>query len=69
MPIYEYHCDTCARDSEVFVRNRSQKLRCPECGSTRLQRRLSAFAAGKAGVKTPTPSCSGNPKACGRCSN
>ncbi len=69
MPIYEFHCQSCARNSEVLIRNRSQKPRCPECASTKMKKRLSVFAAGKTGAETPAPACSGNPRACGRCTN
>jgi putative FmdB family regulatory protein len=69
MPIYEFHCQSCTHDSEVLIRNRSQKPRCPECGSTKMKKHLSVFAAGKAGAETPTSACSGNPGACGRCTN
>ena len=69
MPIYEFHCQSCARDAEMLIRNRSQKPRCPECASTKMKKRLSVFAAGKTGAETPAPACSGNPRACGRCTN
>ena len=47
MPIYEYHCPTCAKTVEVFqrkVRIESDPLpACPECRGQRLQTRFSRF--------------------------
>ncbi|MBI4664737.1 MAG: zinc ribbon domain-containing protein [Verrucomicrobia bacterium] len=69
MPIYEFHCGQCGRDSEVLVRTSHwQGTECPHCGSTKLAKKLSVFAAGKAGnAVDDMPSCTGNPMACGRC--
>lgn len=50
MPIYEYHCEKCGKDSELLVRNTEDKPECPDCGSTRLTKQFSVFAAaGKPG--------------------
>ena len=40
MPIYEYTCKSCGLDFERLVLGRTQPS-CPECGSTRLERRIS----------------------------
>lgn len=40
MPIYEYACEDCGLDFERLVLGRARPS-CPECGSTRLERRLS----------------------------
>ena len=46
MPIYEFHCDKCGQDSEVLVRSSDWKgTPCPACGSTRLAKKFSTFAA------------------------
>lgn len=67
MPIYEFHCEACEKDSEVLVRTSDWKgTKCPHCGSTRLDKKLSVFASG-APAPEPAPSCSGNPNSCGRC--
>jgi putative FmdB family regulatory protein len=46
MPIYEFHCEKCERDSEILVRSSHWKgTTCPHCGSTKLTKKLSVFAA------------------------
>ena len=68
MPIYEFHCGDCNRDSEVLVRSSDWKgTACPLCGSRKLQKKLSVFASSNGGATEPGPSCSGNPRSCGRC--
>lgn len=70
MPLYEFHCSDCGRDSEVLVRSTHwQGTECPKCGSTRLSKNLSVFAAPAAadGGGEALPPCAGNPASCGRC--
>jgi putative FmdB family regulatory protein len=71
MPIYEFACKQCGKESELLVPRVDWKgTRCPECGSTRLAKKLSVFAVSGAHASTggaPGPACSGNPSACGRC--
>lgn len=70
MPIYEFHCDSCRRDSEVLVRSSAwEGTPCPHCGSVKLQKKLSVFAssaAGSAGSEMGA-NCSGVPTSCGKC--
>jgi putative FmdB family regulatory protein len=67
MPIYEFHCAACERDSEVLVRSTDWKgTPCPHCGSKRLQKKLSVFAS-SAGAAEQAPACTGTPKSCGLC--
>jgi len=50
MPIFEYDCLDCGRRVELFLRNREEQPRCPECGSTYMRKAFSVFAAkGKSG--------------------
>lgn len=46
MPIYQYDCGDCERAVEIFFRSAAKAIdaRCPECGSARLQRRISKVA-------------------------
>jgi len=68
MPIYEFHCDDCERDSEVLVRSSEWKgTPCPHCGSTRLEKKFSTFAAAGGGGAESAPACTGVPKSCGLC--
>ncbi len=72
MPIYEFVCKQCARESELLVPSTEWKgARCPACGSTRLSKKLSVFAVAgtpSGAAASDAPACSGNPAACGRCS-
>jgi len=46
MPIYEFHCAGCGKDSEVLVRSSAwQGTPCPHCGSQKLDKKFSTFAA------------------------
>ncbi|HNR71238.1 MAG TPA: zinc ribbon domain-containing protein [Verrucomicrobiota bacterium] len=70
MPIYEFHCDKCGRDSEILVRSSRWKgTPCPHCGSTKLSKRLSVFAASVASTPScATPACDVSTSgACGGC--
>ncbi|HVV72249.1 MAG TPA: zinc ribbon domain-containing protein [Verrucomicrobiae bacterium] len=55
MPIYEFHCEKCERDSEILVRSsRWQGTKCPHCGSAKLSKKFSVFAsAGAAAAEAP----------------
>lgn len=71
MPIYDFHCDSCGSDSEILVRSSDWTgTPCPRCGSGRLSKKFSTFAAsvssgGVAGDAGAT--CSGTPSSCGLC--
>ena len=49
MPLYEYLCRACGRKAELLVRNGRQKPACPACGSKRMVRQFSTFAAHRGG--------------------
>ena len=56
MPIYEFHCDKCERDSEILVRSSDWSgTKCPHCGSAKLAKKFSTFAA--AGSDSNSPAC------------
>ncbi|HEV2207214.1 MAG TPA: zinc ribbon domain-containing protein [Verrucomicrobiae bacterium] len=58
MPIYEFHCGKCERDSELLVRSSNWKgARCPHCGSNRLSKKLSVFASSGGGAAAEAPAC------------
>lgn len=46
MPIYEYHCPKCNKDHELLVRSSADQPDCPACGSKKLEKQFSTFAAG-----------------------
>ena len=67
MPIYEFHCAKCGRDSEVLVRSTKwEGTPCPQCGSDKLSKKLSVFASSATGG-SEGPTCTGQPKSCGMC--
>jgi putative FmdB family regulatory protein len=46
MPIYEYRCDDCAKDSSILVRSpkTAKPPKCEHCGSAKVSRKISAVA-------------------------
>ena len=47
MPIFEYKCGKCDKISEFLESSASKKQRkCEHCGSTKLEKQFSVFAAG-----------------------
>lgn len=68
MPLYEFHCNDCGKDSEVLTRStRWEGTPCPKCGSTHLVKKLSTFAASGSGGGEDAPACTGKPSSCGMC--
>lgn len=70
MPIYEFHCGKCEKDSEILVRSSDWKgTRCPHCGSMKLSKKLSVFASASAGSSGDAPMCgmNGGSGGCGGC--
>ncbi|MBC8276846.1 MAG: zinc ribbon domain-containing protein [FCB group bacterium] len=51
MPFYEYNCLKCQTDFEELIRcdEDIQNLNCPECGSPKIEKKLSLF-----GMVTPS---------------
>jgi len=72
MPIYEFHCQGCGKDNEILTRSTDWSgTQCPDCGSEKLEKKLSVFAAGasksSSGNMPAPPACSGDPGNCGMC--
>ncbi len=69
MPLYEYECHSCKQTVEALVRNAEEPVRCPECGSKKLERVLSVPAAPAMGAKASLPMAGegdcGAPRCCG----
>lgn len=63
MPIYEYQCDQCRRILNFLVRNVATHKPpvCPKCGSPRMSRALSRFAAPKGGKQAAADPTAGGP--------
>jgi putative FmdB family regulatory protein len=47
MPLYEYHCPECGKDYDEFrsLENRDAEGKCPGCGGTKPERKISLFAS------------------------
>ncbi|MBW8864247.1 MAG: zinc ribbon domain-containing protein [Verrucomicrobia bacterium] len=66
MPIYEFHCEQCERDSEILVRSADWKgTKCPHCGSSKLDKKFSTFASAGAGESSPGKKPKGGGHGCG----
>ncbi len=50
MPIFEYVCPDCAEEFETLVFSSTKEIKCPKCGSTNPQKKISTFAF-KSGFK------------------
>jgi putative FmdB family regulatory protein len=60
MPIYEFHCEQCGKDSEILIRSSDWKgTKCPKCGSTKLGKKFSTFASANAGSTPGKPAKGG----------
>lgn len=65
MPLYEFDCAACGKNSEILVRSAHWKgTPCPHCGSTKLTKKLSVFAA--KGGSPATHTAAAPPAPCGR---
>jgi len=69
MPIYEYDCSSCqsAFDLLVSISDRDRPVVCPDCGSSKTQRKVSRFFARSAKSDGATQSVGGS--SCGSCSS
>jgi putative FmdB family regulatory protein len=61
MPVYEYHCETCGEDFDLFVRSATQRVEpeCPRCGSTKVHKAISLFGVGGAGARSDSSASCG----------
>ena len=71
MPLYEFVCQHCKKPFESLVRSRDWKgTACPHCGSKKLTKKLSVFAASVSQSSASQPAaCPMNPSrpGCGCC--
>ncbi|NCD22375.1 MAG: zinc ribbon domain-containing protein [Spartobacteria bacterium] len=54
MPLFEYVCRSCGEIAELLVSG-ARKPVCPNCGSRKLEKQLSAFSPSVAGPKSFAP--------------
>jgi len=69
MPIYEFHCTDCDSDFEVLVPSIDTKVRCEQCGSRKVTKLFSTFAAhgADAGMPCRDGKCPGAAAVSGAC--
>ena len=53
MPIYEYTCQSCQSEFELLVGPSAGKPSCPGCGSKKVQKKFSTFAAHQPSAAVP----------------
>jgi putative FmdB family regulatory protein len=56
MPIYEYQCQACRGEFETLVASAKTRVRCPACGSGKVKRMISTFAAHSSAGEAPCAS-------------
>ncbi len=80
MPVYEFDCTKCRAPFQSYVPRMSWKdLRCPKCGSAKIEKKISRFAVMSASGEDSdfgsdpdvsggeSAECSGDPSNCDRC--
>lgn len=68
MPIYEYVCKKCDQQFEELVFSSAEKVTCPQCGTTRVQRALSVFSYSSGGTYSSSAGSSCDGCSSGSCS-
>jgi putative FmdB family regulatory protein len=61
MPIYEYRCKDCGMESEHIVFGSEDEIKCPKCGSSNMEKLMSATSSltGSSPHKMPGPKDTG----------
>lgn len=63
MPLFAFECEACGHAEEILVRADAQPA-CAACGSGRMVKQLSHFAAVSGGRPDPMPAGCGAPSCC-----
>lgn len=64
MPVYEYRCEACGKEFDLFVRSAAQRVEpeCPRCGSAKVKKAISLFGVSGAGTgRDASASCGPGP--------
>lgn len=61
MPVYEYQCETCGREFDLFVRSATvgREPQCPDCGSSDVKKAVSLFGVATGGGRDQTSASCG----------
>jgi putative FmdB family regulatory protein len=54
MPIYEYKCENCKNEFEVFTFLKDEEPLCPSCGSKEVKKKVSNFQSSGGCKITPS---------------
>jgi putative FmdB family regulatory protein len=67
MPIFEYNCRRCKHRFETIVLSPREKIACPKCQSSAVEKQLSVFSSPASGQETSVASggCGCTPQTCG----
>lgn len=63
MPIFEFQCQDCQQDFEKIVSSATTEVKCPNCQSERVIKKISAFSF-KSGSKFVSSATSGGCSSC-----
>ena len=64
MPIFDYRCSRCGTVSELIVRGADCDVKCPHCGSSDMERMVSASYSIKMEATVPGTTCCGSAERC-----
>ena len=67
MPIYEFRCAKCGITTEMLIRTSLDKKApsCPDCGSTKMERLISAPNIQRESISSAAPRCGREATCCG----
>ena len=65
MPIYEFKCHNCGKQSEILsLSPEGKSFLCPKCGSQNMERLISSSYLMKASSRNPGQTCCGREERC-----
>ena len=67
MPIFEYNCRQCKHHFETIVLSSPEKIACPKCQSSAVEKQLSVFSSPASEKETTVAGsgCGCTPQTCG----
>ena len=67
MPIFEYHCRKCKHNFETIVLSAREKIACPKCQSSAVEKHLSVFSSPASSQESAASGgrCACTPQTCG----
>ncbi len=65
MPLFEYECKTCGTKFEQLIFDRTKKIACKSCKSSKVVRLLSSFAVARS--ESSNSQAAAEPGPCGAC--